>query len=128
MGEVTLVNFLDKRILDEQSVQAIGEQLFSLVDDLSRKQLLLNFGNVEYFSSPVLGMLATLNKKVKAAGGRLTVCNLDPQLNELLRLLGLAGNEDDPDEGLGGVVSRLKPPKPSGGQSGALYPPPPESP
>jgi anti-sigma B factor antagonist len=112
LGDVTIVNFLDKRILDEQSVQAIGEQLFSLVDELGRKKLLLNFGNVEYLSSPVLGIIATLNKKVKAAGGRLIACNLDAQIDELLKRSDLAGDEDDPDEGLGGVESRLKPPKP----------------
>jgi anti-sigma B factor antagonist len=99
VGDVTVVDFLDKRILDEQSVQAIGEQLFSLVDELGRRQLLLNFGNVEYLSSPVLGIIATLNKKVKGAGGRLMACNLDPQVYELLK-------------GLGGVVCRLKPSKP----------------
>jgi hypothetical protein len=81
------------------------------VDELGRKQLLLNFGNVEYLSSPVLGIIATLNKKVKAAGGRLITCNLDPQISELLKRSDLAGDEDDPDEGLGGVISRLKPPK-----------------
>jgi anti-sigma B factor antagonist len=96
VGDVTVVNFLDKRILDEQSVQAIGEQLFSLVDELGRKKLLLNFGNVEYLSSPVLGIMATLNKKVKAAGGRLIACNLNPQIDELLKGSDLAGDEDDP--------------------------------
>ena len=99
VGDVTVVNFLDRRILDEQSVQAIGEQLFSLVDELGRKQLLLDFGNVESLSGPVLGIMARLNKKVKAAGGRLIACNLDPQIYELLK-------------GLGGVVCQLKPPKP----------------
>ena len=98
--DVTVVNFLDKIILDEQTVQAIGEQLFRLVDELGHTKLLLNFGNVEYLCSPVLGILATLNKKVKAAGGRLIACNLDPQIEELLKRSDLAGDEDDPDEGL----------------------------
>ena len=98
VGDVTVVNFLDRRILDEQSVQAIGEQLFSLVDELGRKQLLLDFGNVESLSSPVLGIIATLNKKVTAAGGRLLACNLDSQSYEALVARG--------------VVSRLKSPKP----------------
>src|SRR5262245_19699505 len=99
LGDVTIVNLLDKRILDEQSVQAIGEQLFRLVGELGRKQLLLNFGNVAYLSSPALGIMATLNKKVKAAGGRLIACNLDPQIDERLKRSDLAGDEDDADEG-----------------------------
>ena len=38
IGDVTVVNFTDKKILDEQNIQVIGEQLFSLVDELGRKE------------------------------------------------------------------------------------------
>src|SRR5438034_3192904 len=51
IGDVTVVNFTDKKILDEQNIQLIGEQLFRLVDELGRRKLLLNFRNVEYLSS-----------------------------------------------------------------------------
>src|SRR6266568_3207242 len=71
IGEVTVVNFTDKKILDEQNIQIIGEQLFSLVDELGRRKLILNFSNVEYLSSAALGKFITLNKKVKTAGGSL---------------------------------------------------------
>jgi len=66
IGDVTVINFVDKKILDEQNIQIIGEQLFSLVDQEGRRKLLLNFGNVEYLSSAALGKLITLNKKTPA--------------------------------------------------------------
>ena len=34
IGDVTVVSFTDKKILDEQNIQIIGEQLFSLIDEL----------------------------------------------------------------------------------------------
>src|SRR6266853_1975158 len=74
IGEVTVVNFTDKKILDEQNIQVIGEQLFSLVDELGRRKILLNFSNVEYLSSAALGKFITLNKKVQASGGKLVLC------------------------------------------------------
>jgi len=80
IGEVTVVNFTDKKILDE---------LFSLVDDLGRRKLLLNFSNVEYLSSAALGKFITLNKKVNAAGGRLILCNIDPQIYEVFEITKL---------------------------------------
>ena len=55
IGDVTVVNFVDRRILDEQNIQVIGEQLFSLVDELGRRKVLLNFKNVEFLSSAALG-------------------------------------------------------------------------
>ena len=89
IGDVTVVSFTDKKILDEQNIQVIGEQLFSLIDEQGRKKLLLNFGNVEYMSSAALGKLITLNKKVQAAGGRLVLCNIDPQIREVFEITKL---------------------------------------
>ena len=89
IGDVTVVNFTDKKILDEQNIQIIGEQLFSLVDELGRRKLLLNFSNVEYLSSAALGKFITLNKKVNAASGKLVLCNIDPQIYEVFEITKL---------------------------------------
>ena len=89
LGEVTVVNFTDRKILDEQNIQVIGEQLFNLVDEAGRKKILLNFANVEYLSSAALGKLILLNNKLKAAGGRLILCNIDPQIYEVFEITGL---------------------------------------
>ena len=89
IGEVTVVSFTDKKILDEQNIQVIGEQLFSLVDDLGRRKILLNFGNVEYLSSAALGKFITLNKKVAQASGKLVLCNIAPQIYEVFEITKL---------------------------------------
>src|SRR4029079_10855810 len=83
IGDVTVVNFTDRKILDEQNIQVIGEQLFSLVDEAGRRKTRLNSGNVESLASASLGMLIPLNKKLQAAGGRLILCNIDPQIYEV---------------------------------------------
>src|SRR5260370_31950319 len=85
-GDVTVVNFIDRKILDEQNIQKIGEDLFSLVDELGRKKILLNFGNVEYLSSAALGKFITLNKKVTTAGGQLVMCNINDDIFEFLQI------------------------------------------
>jgi len=89
IGDVTVVNFVDRKILDEQNIQIIGEQLFGLVDNEGCKKLLLNFGNVEYLSSAALGKLITLNKKVQSAKGKLILANIDPQIHEVFEITKL---------------------------------------
>ena len=89
IGDITVVNFVDKKILDEQNIQVIGEQLFSLVDELGRRKVLLNFGNVEFLSSAALGKLITLNRKLQSAGGKLILCNIDPQIYEVFEITKL---------------------------------------
>jgi anti-sigma B factor antagonist len=89
VGEVTVVNFVDKKILDEQNIQIIGEQLFDLVDNQAKKKILLNFGNVEFLSSAALGKLITLNKKVQQAGGKLVMCKIAKEILEVFEITKL---------------------------------------
>ena len=89
IDDVSVVEFVDKRILDEQNIQLIGDQLFELVDDLGKKKLLLNFANVEYLSSAALGKLMTLNKKVKQAGGELRLANIKSEIREVFSITKL---------------------------------------
>ncbi|HWG43265.1 MAG TPA: STAS domain-containing protein [Gemmataceae bacterium] len=89
IGDVTVVNFVDKKILDEQTIQVIGDQLFGLVETEGLRKLLLNFSNVVYLSSAALGKLITLNKKLQGVGGRLILCNIDPQIHEVFEITKL---------------------------------------
>ena len=89
IGDVAVVNFVDKKILDEQNIQVIGEQLFSLVDELGRRKVLLNFKNVEFLSSAALGKLITLNRKLQSAGGKLVLCEIIPQIYEVFEITKL---------------------------------------
>ena len=89
IGDITVVNFLDKKILDDQNIQVIGEQLTSLVDELGRNKILLNFGNVEFLSSAALGKLIVLNRKLNEVNGKLVLCNIDPQIYEVFEITRL---------------------------------------
>ncbi|MFO0877508.1 MAG: STAS domain-containing protein [Gemmataceae bacterium] len=88
IGDVTVVNFVDRKILDEQNIQIIGEQLLSLVEEEGFKKIVLNFSNVEYLSSAALGKLITLNKKLQG-GGKLVLCNIDAKIFEVFEITKL---------------------------------------
>ena len=76
LGDVTVVRFVDKKILEEASIQELGAELFGLVEQDNRKAILLEFGNVEFLSSAALGKLITLDRKVKTHKGRLKLCGI----------------------------------------------------
>ncbi len=86
---VTIARFTDKKILDESNIQIIGNQLFSLVDDDHRQKIVLDFTNVEYMSSAALGKLITMDKKVKAAGGKLRLCSIRSDIKEVFKITRL---------------------------------------
>lgn len=89
LGDVSVVQFVDKRILDEQNIQLIGEQLFGLVDDDGKRKILLDFSSVEYLSSAALGKLITLNKKVRGVNGQLRLCSIRPEIYEVFEITRL---------------------------------------
>jgi hypothetical protein len=39
IGDVTVVSFVDRKLLDEQNIQIIGDELFRLVDELGRRKI-----------------------------------------------------------------------------------------
>jgi anti-anti-sigma factor len=76
-------------MLDEENAAAVGEHLLALVEGLQAGCLLLDFGNVAYLSSSALGLLLRLRKALHARGGRLTLCNLAPQVYEVFEVTKL---------------------------------------
>src|SRR5215468_9218365 len=89
VGGVTVVKFKDRQILSEAAVQALGQQLRDLVERAGRRQLVLNFGNVERLSSAVLGQVVALERVVRRAGGRLALCGVRSDLSHLLTVTRL---------------------------------------
>ena len=89
VGDVTVAKFTDKKILDEGNIQIIGSQLFALIEQDGRQKIVLDFSNVEYLSSAALGKLITMDKKVKAAKGKLRLCCIRPDIYEVFAITKL---------------------------------------
>ena len=98
VGEVTVVRFVDRKILDEANIQELGQELFHLIDEQQRKSVLLNFSNVEFLSSAALGKLITLDKKVKAQQGKLKLSNIRPEIYEVFKITKLNNLFDIKDD------------------------------
>jgi anti-sigma B factor antagonist len=89
VGDVTVVRFVDRKILDELNIQELGQELFQLVEEDNKTRLLLNFQQVEFLSSAALGKLITLDKKVKAHGGKMKFSNIRPEIYEVFAITKL---------------------------------------
>lgn len=86
---VTVVNFADRKILEELIIQEIGEELNRVVESEPGVRLLLDFANVDHLSSAALGMLITVNKKVDEQNGRLRLANINKQIFEVFKITRL---------------------------------------
>jgi len=80
---ITRVGFLDKNILEEANIQQIGDEIAGYIDSSQSPKLVLNFKNVEHLSSAALGMLITINNRVKQKDGQLRLCAINEQIYEV---------------------------------------------
>ncbi len=80
---VSRIEFLDRNILGEASIQQIGEEISRLVDDHTQPKVLISFQNVDHLSSAALGTLITINNKIRGKDGQLRLADIDPQIYEV---------------------------------------------
>ena len=86
---ICFVELADRKILEELSINEIGEELAGLVNQHKPINLLLDFKHVQHLSSAALGMLITLNKHVIENSGRLKLSNINPQIFEVFKITRL---------------------------------------
>lgn len=80
---VTLIEFVDRNILDEANIQAINEEITGEIEKSTKPRLLISFSNVDHLSSAALGALITINNKIREKTGELHLANIDPQIYEV---------------------------------------------
>lgn len=90
-GEVLVVYFNDAKILDEAKIQQIGKELIEKADSSASgtKKMLVNFQNVSFMSSAMIGKIILLNKKAKSADLKLKLCNISDTVMEVFKLMRL---------------------------------------
>ena len=88
-GAVTVVELIDRKILDEVAILEIGEQLGALVTASDVPRIVLDFANVAHMSSGALGMLITLHKRTREKEGQLRLCGIQPAIREIFEITRL---------------------------------------
>jgi anti-anti-sigma factor len=87
VGAVTVARLARSDLLDDKTINALGNQLLHLVQERNCRLLILNFRNVERLTSAFLGKIIGVHKKLQAEGGRLALCNVDPKLKDAFEAL-----------------------------------------
>ena len=75
-GDIHMVVFKDAKILDDTVLDEIKTELNTLLGDIPGPDVLLDFGNVQFMSSAMLGLLGQLHRKVSGGKGRLKMLSL----------------------------------------------------
>jgi len=88
-AHVSVVRFLDQKIIDPDAIQELGHELFELIEKDNRKKIVLNFSQVEFLSSAALGKLITFEKKAKKLEADLILTNIAPEIFQVFAITNL---------------------------------------
>jgi anti-sigma B factor antagonist len=85
----TIVRLAEERILEEEEIRALQEAIISIIDESGRLNLILDFRNVRFLSSAVLGLLIRISKRIYESDGQLKLCNIDRKIHEVFKITRL---------------------------------------
>lgn len=86
---ITRISFIDRNILDEANIQAIGEEISGIIEKSTKPKILISFKDVDHLSSAALGTLIKLNQGIQAKHGQLRLADIDPQIYEVFQITRL---------------------------------------
>ena len=84
-GDVVVAAFALDQFTDDDNVEILGHELFTLPDQFDTKKVILSLHNVTRVTSSVLGKLITLHRKFHRRAGKLIVCNLKGDVARVIR-------------------------------------------
>lgn len=85
----TIITLADEKILEEKDIRALQESIMSVIEQSERMNLILDFCNVRFLSSAVLGLLIRISKKIYERDGQLRLCNINPKIHEIFKITRL---------------------------------------
>lgn len=87
--DVTIVTFTEERIVDEEQIRELQKSFEPIIEKNQDKELILNFVNVRFMTSALLGLLVRIHKNVCELGGHLRLTNLESNLRKVFEITQL---------------------------------------
>lgn len=86
---ISIVSFLSPSMSAVKDVEKIAKTLRAFVADNEPMKIVVDFAEVSFFSSQVLGLLVEVWKKLKEYGGRVVICGINPNLGRVFKITKL---------------------------------------
>jgi anti-sigma B factor antagonist len=85
--DATVITITDEKILEDEDVKALEESIMPLID--GPVTLIIDFSNVRFLSSAVLGLLIRVSKKAAERKGKLKLCGIGTRIFEIFKITRL---------------------------------------
>jgi anti-sigma B factor antagonist len=88
-GNVAVVSYKAATVSNVEEILAISKQISEFIEENHPSRIIVDFENVKFFSSMVLGLLLDMRAKLKADDGEVVVSAINPQLYRVFKITNL---------------------------------------
>lgn len=85
VDEIVVARCTISNLSDEENIEAVGQELLTLITKYECRELIVDLGEVEYMTSSMVGKLIRVHRQLHREGGKLVICNLNPTVDDILR-------------------------------------------
>ena len=88
-AKASVIRFTDEKVMEPSRIEQLGQELLSLAENKSPRNLVINFDNVSFFSSQAINKLIVLERRMKSLGGQILLSNMRPEVRDLFSYTNL---------------------------------------
>ncbi len=86
---ILTIEFQDPRILDEGKLAEVARDVIAAIEKSDEDNVILDFKNVQFMSSSMLGKLVLIDKKCKEFKAKLRLCGIDDEIRTVFKITKL---------------------------------------
>ncbi len=87
--DITVVSFMISSISGMSGIEQVSADLRNYIDEHQPQKLVIDFSQVKFISSQMLGLLVHSWRKLNEYGGKMLISGINPQLNRVFRITNL---------------------------------------
>lgn len=84
-----IVSFKGALLIDADRIASAWKQIKEFLSKNQPKRVVVDFSEVKFFSSQVLGILLNMRSKVTVYGGEVVISSIEPQLHRVFKITSL---------------------------------------
>ena len=88
-GDVQIIEFVARSLLDQVAIEQVGRQIEQLVERSGHPKFIISLSNLQQISSAMLGVVVSVNRKVKGMKGELRLAGVPEPAMAVFKLTKL---------------------------------------
>ena len=88
-SDVTIVSFSSPSISGISDIDQLSGQIRQFITANKPGKMVIDFAEVRFFSSQLLGLLVDVWRRMKDYDGQLLICGINPNLNRVFKITSL---------------------------------------